>query len=298
MTEAEIERIAVRRLSVPHVRRATPLHRFAQVVAGCAWLLLIAGALVTSTGSSLSVPDWPLSFGKILPPMLGGVRFEHGHRMIAGTVAILTFVLAGWLARREERRWVRVLGYCAAGAIVLQALLGGATVLLRLPPPVSISHACLAEAVFCLLVCVAQATSPWFESLPTGHAGGLWKIGAFATGAVYLQIALGALLRHTGMGLPAHVLWAGGATIAVLVASTRGASALPEEYGLFGPSAFMSLIIPAQLLLGYFSFRVRFSPDFTAGVSLGAFVTAAHLAVGALLLATCMTWTLRAVRCR
>jgi cytochrome c oxidase assembly protein subunit 15 len=274
------------------------LHAFSKVVAFCAFCLLIAGGLVTSTGSSLSVPDWPLSFGKVLPPMIGGVAFEHGHRMIAGVVAALTWSLTGWLAAREPRAWVRRLGYAASGAILLQALLGGATVLLRLPPAVSISHACLAQAVFCLLVAIAQATSPWFQERSVPGAGTVWKAGAAAIGALYLQLVWGALLRHTGQGLMLHMAWAGAATFAVLIASTRGINARRQAYGLANPSTLLSLLIPIQLCLGYFAYRVRFSPDFVAGFSRGALLTTAHLALGATLLATSVTFTLRAYRSR
>src|ERR1041385_3830082 len=93
------------------------LHRFALVTAGCTFLLLLAGALVTSTGSSLAVPDWPLSFGKFFPQMTGGVLFEHGHRMVAGTVAALTAGLAIALQRLEARVWVRRLAWTALGAV-------------------------------------------------------------------------------------------------------------------------------------------------------------------------------------
>src|SRR6185503_10018062 len=113
------------------------LHRFATVVAACTWLLLLAGGLVTSTASGLSVPDWPLSFGTLFPKMEGGVRFEHTHRLIAGTVLCLTIGLTVWVARRVRRTLVRRLAFLAMAAVVLQALLGGATVLLKLPPAVS-----------------------------------------------------------------------------------------------------------------------------------------------------------------
>src|SRR6185295_13406428 len=135
-------------------------HRYAVVCACATALLLVAGGLVTSTGSGLAVPDWPLSFGMVFPPMVGGILFEHGHRMVAGTVAILMLVLAVWLGLREPRRWVRVLGYAAMGTIVAQAVLGGVTVLLLLPPAVSASHACLAQTFFCLTVTIALVTSP------------------------------------------------------------------------------------------------------------------------------------------
>src|SRR5262250_1992439 len=94
------------------------LRRYAVFVAFATFLLIIAGALVTSNDAGLSVPDWPTSFGTFhMPLMVGGVKFEHGHRMIAGTVSILTAVLALWLWRSEPRRWVRRLGGFAVIAI-------------------------------------------------------------------------------------------------------------------------------------------------------------------------------------
>src|SRR5881409_1358936 len=93
------------------------LHRFTKLLAGLTFLLILAGALVTSNDAGLSVPDWPTSFGTFrMPPMVGGVRFEHGHRMIAGTVSILTMVLVSWLWRSEPRRWVRKVGAFAVVA--------------------------------------------------------------------------------------------------------------------------------------------------------------------------------------
>ena len=83
------------------------------------FVLLVAGSLVTSTDSGLAVPDWPLSYGTWMPPMVGGIRYEHGHRMIAGVVGVMIFVLAGWLWRVEPRGWVRRLGLAAAGAVIL-----------------------------------------------------------------------------------------------------------------------------------------------------------------------------------
>ena len=117
------------------------LSQFARLTAAMTFVLLIAGGLVTSTDSGLSVPDWPLSYGGLFPPMVGGIRYEHTHRLIAGTVAILIFVLAARLRRRESRRWVRGLGDAAATAVLAQALLGGLTVIWLLPPAVSVAHA-------------------------------------------------------------------------------------------------------------------------------------------------------------
>ncbi|MDE2038563.1 MAG: COX15/CtaA family protein [Elusimicrobia bacterium] len=279
------------------------LNNFARLLCALAFLLLCAGALVTSTGSSLSVPDWPLSYGSLLPPMIGGVVFEHGHRLIAGVVALLTLTLAVWLARREPRAWVRRMGYLAAAAILLQALLGGLTVLLRLPPAISIAHACLAQAVFALLVAIAQATSPWYAATAATTAAAaalakLWRLGVLAILAVFLQIFWGALLRHTGTGLGLHLAWALVVFFAVMAAAARGASAASPDNGLYAPSLLLGGLIVVQIFLGFAALKARFSPDYASGFSGAAVVTAVHLAMGSLILATAVVWSLRARRYR
>jgi heme A synthase len=272
------------------------LRGYARLTAGTAFFLLIAGGLVTSTGSSLSVPDWPLSFGTLFPPMLGGVLFEHGHRLLAGTVALMTFALTVWCYRAESRLWVRRLAYCAAGAIVLQAGLGGLTVLMRLPPPVSISHACLAQAVFCALVAIAQAGTDWFSGELETVAVSDWRPGALAFGALYLQLALGAIIRHTGRGVPFHIAGAGLATLALLNLLRNGLKLHQAAPALAAPSALIALLIPTQIGLGVLSYRAKFAPDFLFAFDRAAILTTAHLAVGALLLASTVVWTLRAWR--
>src|SRR5512140_1681351 len=121
------------------------LRRFTKFVAASTLFLIYAGAMVTSTGSGLAVPDWPLSYGMLMPPMVGGVFFEHGHRMAATFVGMLTTVLAVWTARRETRAGVRRLAWAALLAVIAQGLLGGLTVKFLLPAPVSVAHACLAQ---------------------------------------------------------------------------------------------------------------------------------------------------------
>src|ERR1700683_1713600 len=122
-----------------------PLHRFALLLAFWTLLLIVAGGLVTSRDAVLSVPDWPLSYGKLMPTMEGGILYEHGHRMVATTVGLLTIVSMVWLLRTERRKWLRVLGIIALVAVVAQGVLGGLTVLLLLPWWISTSHACLAQ---------------------------------------------------------------------------------------------------------------------------------------------------------
>src|SRR5260221_7058352 len=125
------------------------LHRYAKLLVCATLLLVAAGGMVTSTSSGLSVPDWPTTYGYSmfsfpLSRMAGGIFYEHGHRLIASTVGFLTIGLVVFIWRADPRRWMRGLGLVALGAVVLQGVLGGLTVLFRLPPAVSIGHAALA----------------------------------------------------------------------------------------------------------------------------------------------------------
>ena len=146
------------------------LHRFSQFVVGCTVLLVLAGSLVTSTGSGLAVPDWPTSYGWNMftfPPSkwVGGIFYEHGHRLIASTVGFLTIILAAWLWRADPRAWMKKLGVVALLAVITQGVLGGITVLYFLPDAVSTAHAALAEIFFCLTVAIALFTSRgWIQS--------------------------------------------------------------------------------------------------------------------------------------
>jgi cytochrome c oxidase assembly protein subunit 15 len=187
------------------------LHLYALAVAASTAVLIFAGGLVTSTGSGLSVPDWPNSYGWFmftfpLENMVGGIFYEHGHRLIASTVGFLILVMAVVLWRVETRTWVRRLGYIALAAVIIQGMLGGITVLWYLPDPISIAHASLAQIVFCLTTTIAVATAPgWQRSYSA--AGGvpddatLRKVAVATTALAYLQIVIGATMRHTDAGL-------------------------------------------------------------------------------------------------
>jgi cytochrome c oxidase assembly protein subunit 15 len=185
-----------------------------RAVASLVFLLLVAGALVTSTESGLAVPDWPLSYGKIMPPMVGGILYEHGHRLIAAAISTLVGLEFGgiFFFLERERKTVKLLAGAAFAAILLQALLGGLTVLLLLPPAISSAHAALAEIVFALTAVVAlMCSKTWTElnSLPLEEdisSSGeetrraiRWTV--LATTAIFIQIVLGAVMRHTGAGL-------------------------------------------------------------------------------------------------
>lgn len=272
------------------------LHRLAQATAAFAFFVLFAGGMVTSTGSGLAVPDWPLSFHRFFPPMVGGVFFEHGHRLVAGTVALLIWSLAIGVFRKERRGWVRVVAAAAAFGVVLQALLGGLTVLLKLPPPVSIAHACLGQTVFCLVLTVAQATSPWYIESAALEPAGPWRPGALAVAAVFLQLLWGAIVRHTGLGLGLHMAWAAAVVLTVGYAAYVGLSGRGDRPELGGPSGLLTALLPLQLALGILAAAIKRSAALDLGFRTAAALVTLHLAVGALLLGTCVVWTLRARR--
>src|SRR5215210_6173122 len=140
------------------------LHRFTVFVTCATFILIVAGALVTSNGAGLAAPDWPLSWGKVFPPMVGNLFYEHGHRLIATSVGMLTIGLTVWLWRSERRRSVRRLGLIALGGVVAQGLLGGLTVKLMLPLWVSSAHACLAQLFFCTMVSLSVFTAPGWQA--------------------------------------------------------------------------------------------------------------------------------------
>lgn len=186
------------------------LHRFAVLLAVCTLGLIVAGAMVTSTDSGLAVPDWPNSYGYNMftfPPSkwIGGIFYEHVHRLIASTIGLLTIVLAVWLHRREPRRWLRRLGWLALALVIVQGILGGLTVRFFLPTPISVLHGCTAQTFFCITVAIAVFTSrSWIMSLPpmeTAARPALTTCSIILTGVVFMQLVLGAVMRHTESGL-------------------------------------------------------------------------------------------------
>lgn len=197
----------------PHSVR---LHRYACAVAGATWLLIIAGGMVTSKQAGLSVPDWPTSWGYNMftfPPSqwVGGIFYEHGHRLIASGVGMLTIGLCVWLWMRERRRWLCWLGSAALAAVVLQGILGGLTVRYLLPTWISVSHACLAQTFFCIVISIAAFTSPAWTGCrclphgadPASSEGPRIQTPHLALAlmtAVFGQLLLGALMRHTESG--------------------------------------------------------------------------------------------------
>lgn len=291
-------------------------HRYAKLVAACTVLLIAAGASVTSTDSGLSVPDWPTTYGWNmftfpLSKMVGGIRYEHTHRLIASTVGFMTIVLAAWTWRVEPRRWVRWLGVACLGAVILQGVLGGVTVLFFLPPAVSIGHAGLAQIFFCLTLTLAVVTSPnWRNAESPVEDRTLRRLATATTAVIYLQILLGATMRHTNSGLAipdfplsfgrllppvwnAHIAIhfahrAGAAVVTMLVLAVAGHIWYHHRCrpGLIRTANALAVFVALQIALG--AFVIWSGRDVV--------INTAHVVNGAAVLGTSLVLTLRTWR--
>lgn len=177
------------------------LRRFIWFLAGLTLFLICSGGLVTSKGVGLAVPDWPTTFGynMFLFPVsqwVGGIFFEHSHRLIASLVGFLTIILAVWLWLKDPRRWMRWLGVVALLAVIVQGVLGGLRVTM-LKDEIGIFHACLAQAFLGLLVFLGLATTRlWKNAERRQIPRALVWLPLLTTCLIYFQLGLGAMMRH------------------------------------------------------------------------------------------------------
>lgn len=295
------------------------LHRFALLVAGATFALIVAGALVTSHDAGLATSDWPLTEGQFIPKveslgigtgvnMVGNLFWEHGHRMVATTVGMLTIVLVIYLFVKEQRRWVRRLGIVALLAVIAQGLLGGLTVKLMLRFGISEAHATLAQLFFCTTVSLAVFTSrSWIEARPTLEEKGtpVRYLCVAALVTIFLQLILGATLRHSATWdrpLPTELVLGhiGGAIAVTIILSIAALTILrryPGEKFLTRPATIALAFLVLQLLLGLAAYMTRLqSPDDPQPLNPMVGITVAHVACGALVFATTIVMTLRTFR--
>jgi heme a synthase len=286
------------------------LNRFAILVACATFFLIIAGALVTSHDAGLATEDWPLSNGQVFPEMVGNLFWEHGHRMVATTVGMLTIALLIYILVKEKRSWVRKLGVFALLAVIAQGLLGGLTVKWLLPLPVSTAHATLAQLFFCITVSLAVFTSrSWIEAQPLPeqkaheNAGPpLRNLCTVALVTIFVQLVLGATLRHSATWdkhLPTELILAhvGGAFAVTLALGGAAVSVLRRHRGysfLTRPATLALVLLGVQLLLGLAAYLTRLaSPNDPQPLNPMISITVAHVACGALVFVTTIVLTLR-----
>jgi heme a synthase len=285
----------------PRTSAPQTVYRFALFLSCSVVVLLMAGALVTSHDAGLAVPDWPLSYGSLMPPMVGGIFWEHGHRMIATVVGILTIVLAILLAKSEPRRWVRNLGWTALALVIAQGILGGLTVKYLLPPPISTAHATLAQLFFITTVSITLFTSRWWQSdltlLEDSASPQLRSLTALTTTAIFLQLILGAGFRHGAFGIVPHLI---GAVVVLFLVIFTGRT-VRKRFGKIRDLRRWGILLQSflgiQILLGLAAYWavVRAAQD-AQPTAVYVVATVAHVLGGALTLAASVALTLSCFR--
>jgi len=277
------------------------LHHYAVFTACSTFLLLIAGALVTSNQAGLSIPDWPLAYGSIHPPMVGGIVFEWSHRVMAASVGFLTIVLASWIWVAEKRPWMRWLGFAALGGVIAQGILGGLTVRMFQPPAVSAAHATLAQLFFSTVVAIAVFTSAWWQTPVTevddSGTPRVRSLAVWSCVAIFLQLILGAAFRHNGFGIIPHLI--GAVVVTILVFMTAGAlkRRFPGVAPLRNCAKILHMLIGVQLLLGAGAYWSRiYAARFPQPIPVMVTLTVIHTVTGALVLASMLVTTLISYR--
>lgn len=288
---------------IPTEYRDSSVTRFwyAAVTFVVAVALLSWGAFVTSINAGMAVPDWPTSFNSYDPfnPWPGWwkitpVLAEHGHRLLGAVLGMLTIVLAFWTWRAERRRWVVGLGWTALILVIFQGLLGGLRVV-WVSLDLAIVHALTAQVFFALLASMMVFTSrSWSKPPPLSLSGpedSLLLMRWIVPAAVFVQIALGALLRHPGAGIDTflvalHLTWAFVATVLVFVWYSRIRASFPAGYAARRTAGVMVGVLSLQVALGLFAYFVLLDDKGLVQPSNVQVITnTAHMVVGALLFA-------------
>ncbi|MCY3742585.1 MAG: COX15/CtaA family protein [Candidatus Poribacteria bacterium] len=293
-----------------HANYSPWLHRMARLTAGATFLLIVIGGIVTSTDSGLAVPDWPTTFGYNmflypLSEMVGGILYEHSHRLMGSLVGILTIGLLFLILARDSRKWLKWLGLAALIAVIVQGVLGGLRVT-QINRNFAIVHACLAQAFFALLCGIAWFTSRewWKNKTETPVRRGevasprLRRLSLITTCLIYMQLIFGAILRHTGSRLDAHLLFAFLVALHIFLLARRLLAVDSESDGIGQSTPLLLLgLLVVQLMLGtgaFFAKLTAFGETFAAALTVT--ITTAHVAVGALMLVSSFVLTLKIYR--
>lgn len=278
-------------------------HRLALLLVCATFPLLFIGGLVTSKGAGLAVPDWPTTFGHNMffypwSKMVGNIFYEHSHRLVASFVGLVTiaFTVMVWL--RESRAWLRWLAAAALALVIVQGVLGGLRVVL-LEQTLAIVHAATAQAFFALTVVLAVLTSKKWLGLPMNSlndGGRLRRLCLATTALIYIQVIIGAVLRHTGERVDAHLVFAALVALHTMLILIRISRNHARVYELQRPALVLFALLLLQLLLGTVSYLAKFTAALRLPIDATVILTTTHLACGALMLGTAVALTLRCYR--
>lgn len=283
-------------------------HRVALAAAVLTWPLLLVGGSVTVYRVGMAVPDWPTTFGMNMFlfrfwESSWGVFIEHGHRLYGSLVGLACIILAVWFLAAEPRRWLKVLGVGALVAVILQGILGGYRVRMN-STELAFIHGCTAQAFFALMVALCVFTGrQWSDPRTIGvgpDPSHLRRRAAVTAFLVYVQITLGAWLRHYGTptALVVHAVIAAAVWGHVVALSWRIEGYRDRVPSLVPSARFMAVCAFVQVALGIVAWAWLRPFDGIARTvtTQQAFVRIAHQGVGALLLAASVVLTLRAFR--
>lgn len=298
------------------IRYSPWVHRIAILTAGATFLLIIIGGVVTSTESGLVVPDWPTTFGYNmflypLSEMVGGILYEHSHRLMGSLVGMLTITLLVMLLAIDTRKWLKWLGLVALIAVIIQGVLGGLRVTEH-SITLAILHACLAQAFFALLCGISWFTSrKWFTNTKqtegvdnSQNTKRLQTLSLLTTCLIFIQLIFGALLRHIGNKLSStillyvligiHILFALLITLHIFLFIRRFFSVASESHEISGRLPLVLLgLVGIQVILGIGAYLTRLTViGETISSVLTDLITTSHVAVGALMLVSSFVMTL------
>ncbi len=275
-----------------------PLNWLIRIWSFLTLILITAGALTAGNHAGLSIPDWPLAYGKLVPPFIGGIRYEYTHRVIATLVGCISIVVAIWLQRTDPRRWIRILGWVGVGGVILQGILGGLTVLMYQPPWITAAHASVAQLFFLLTLSLAVFTSrSWLTEVPVREdlaQPSSFSLGIGLTAAIWAQIMLGAAYRHDALGVVPHMLGAVVVSVLAIWLAARMLARHGEVAALRRPAWWLLVLLLVQVGLGIWTYFVKLAtvqapqppPERIALATL-------HLVGGSLLLGLAFWITLR-----
>lgn len=288
-------------LNMPAQTSTRGVCRFAVFTACFIVLLMMAGALVTSNDAADSVPDWPLAYGRLIPPMIGGIRFEYTHRVLAAIVSVLTLVLAVWVTVAEKRPLAKILSWTAVGLVICQALLGGFRVLYGYPAVSATAHAILAQIFFITIVGLALYLSDWWQrehpllddsATPSARGLAFWT-----TAVIVAQLVLGAAFRHGAFGITPHLVGAGVVTVMVVITGRVMKKRFRENRDLRRGTILLHSFFGIQILLGGLAWWAIIATQDEGQPTLTYVIpTVAHVLGGALTLASSLLLTLTCYR--
>jgi heme a synthase len=282
--------------------------------------LIFIGGLVTSKDAGMAVPDWPSTFGYNMftfpwSKMVGGVFYEHGHRLIGSVVGMLTMALCLWTAFSEKRQWLRRLTWLAFVAVCIQGVMGGLRVTLTRNEMIgqyvivfAMIHGCFAQAYFAVISLIALFNSRrWTLGRPRVKENSLGfsemdlakfqSLTGKAVLLIYLQLILGAVVRHTNQWVHVHMTFAAVVTGTVLVVFLKSRKQFIQVPRLHSLARLMVIFLVCQLLLGVGSWLAL--PDvgyFTESSRFYFLLPTMHQALGALILVAMVFLTTRARR--